>query len=175
MAAGRRPYPGWNVLVGERVYRQSPGTGRFQTPKAIPLAQPHDAEDRAVTLFGVLQPGKDAFDELCGGRAGLLGPAGHPGRGPLHVFGVVRRPVAGVGHVGAFSIDPPVAGHPPPLVEDLHDVGREPDLHFLRNQLVRGAVVVEVHGNVVIDIHFGLLPFGHLITGRWQGFQGGPG
>jgi hypothetical protein len=57
------------------------------------------------------------------------------------------------------------------LEEDLHRGIRKPNIELFMDQLVRNAVVVVVHFDVIVDIDPGALPFGIDIGLNREGFE----
>jgi hypothetical protein len=66
-----------------------------------------------------------------------------------------------------------VRGDSPALEEDLDGGGRETDIELFSDQLVRDAVIVVVHLDVIIDIDPGALPIGIDIGMNREGFENG--
>jgi hypothetical protein len=79
-----------------------------------------------------------------------------------------------VGRVGRALPAPPAAamgGNAAALEEDLDGGGGEADLDALVDELVRHAVVVGLHDDVVVDVHGGVAPLAQLVTGGGQRAQ----
>jgi hypothetical protein len=76
----------------------------------------------------------------------------------------------GGGHVGKIGGELPTApaaamrGDPASFEEHLDGGGGESDFEALVHEWVRDAVVVEVHHDVVVDVHRGVAPFAHLVA-----------
>lgn len=85
----------------------------------------------------------------------------------------------GLGHVGRLGgVGAPLGvsrmrSHAASLEEDLHGVGRDPELHRLFDQLIGHAVVVARQFDVVVDVDPGLLPFGVFVGCLRQRPEGG--
>jgi len=69
------------------------------------------------------------------------------------------------------AITPPVRGNSAALEEDLHGGVGKTNIELFVDQLVRDAVVVVVHLDVIIDIDPGALPFGISIGMNRKRFQ----
>src|SRR4030067_823865 len=75
--------------------------------------------------------------------------------------------------MSSLAITSWVRGDSAALEEDLHGGSRETNIELFMDQLVRDAVVVVVHFDVIIDIDPGALPFGIDIGMNGEGFQNG--
>src|SRR4030042_5240573 len=73
--------------------------------------------------------------------------------------------------MSSLAITSWVRGDSASLEEDLHGGIRKPDIELFMDQLVRDAVVVMVHLDVIVDIDPGALPFGIDIGMNRQRFE----
>jgi len=120
--------------------------------------QPQDLQTGAVGLLRVSAGGQGGLDELPGLRLDVPRPAQDAIGRLLGVVAVVGRHMLSLRSLAAVNPGRAVGGHPPVLEEDLHPALAGSDEDFLPDKLVEGDIVVPVELDVVVDIHFDLLP-----------------
>ena len=137
-------------------------------------AQSHEPEARAVALLGMRAALEDARDEPPGGGAGLFGPRDQPRRRPFGVRPMRPRHVRELRGKSAAAGEARMRGDAPPVEEDFDGRLREARLDPRVHELIRHAVEVVVHLDVIIDVDATRLPFGQLVARARQGLERGP-
>jgi hypothetical protein len=122
-------------------------------------------------LFWVRTVLEDEGNEILGMRSDLPCPADQAGGSPFKVSLVGFGHVLAQGGMSSLAITSRVRGHSAALEEDFHGGSREPDIELFMDQLVRNAVVVVVHLDVIIDVDPGTLPVRIDIGMNGKGFQ----
>ena len=170
VARRRRPGPGpgredgLDGPVAQRADVQRAAAGGLQAFGGVGAQQLHESEAAAVALFGVGPALEEPFDERCRVRSGLAAPGDEPRRCPFRMGAVGCRHVRGFGRVSAFPADPEVRGDPAVLVEDLHGLGRDPNIDLAAGQRVGDAVEGVFDLDVIVDVDTGLAPLGVLVA-----------
>ena len=150
---------------------ESPAGRRFDTCWFVVPRQVDDPEAGSVALLRIGTCRQYRFYELRSRCAGLSRPLDKAGWIPFSVVAVFRRHVLWQGGVTAPDVRPDMGGDTLPFVEHFYHTRGQPDVHSLVQQLVGDAVVMVVYLDVVIQVHFGLIPFGIFVglLGQQQG------
>src|SRR5438128_2017838 len=103
---------GVDMPVGAGADRDGAGAGGLQARLAIPLAEPQEAEARAVALLGMRAVGENRVDEDRRLWADGAGPGDEARGGPLQVALMGLGHVGRVGGVAAAEMAADVGGDP---------------------------------------------------------------
>ena len=160
--AGRED--GLDGPVAQRADVQGAAAGGLQAFGGIGAQEPHESEAAAVALLGVGLAFEEPFDERGRVRSGLAAPGDEPRRCPFRMGAVGGGHVCAVGRVSAFPADPEVRGDPAVLVEDLHGLGRDPNVDLATAQRVGDAVERVRDLDVVVEVDPGLAPLRVLVA-----------
>src|SRR3954447_555984 len=118
--------------------------------------------------------GEDRFHYLGSGGTDRGGPVNQARRSPLQMGLMTLRAVLGIGRMSISSAAAQMRSHPHAALKDLYRGCRQTGFQQLSCQLVRHAVVMPVHFDVVIQIGAYVFPLGDLVAlPRW-GLQGRP-
>ena len=131
---------------------------------AVGSQQCLEPEAAAVALFGVGPAVEELFDERGRVRSGPLAPGDQSGRSPTRMRAVRGGHVRPFGRVSASPVDPKVGSDPAVLVEDLHGLGRDPNVDLAAAQRVGDAVERVLDLDVVVDVDPRLAPLGVLVA-----------
>ena len=116
---------------------------------------------------------QDLLHQLGALGAGFARPFDESARRPFQVTLVTLGSMFIQAGKFARQVTARVSCHSLAVVKDFHGGGRRAGLQFLMNELVRNAVKMIRHAQMVVDIDFALGPSGQL-EGRWgQGQQRG--
>ena len=160
--AGRQD--GFDRLVAQRADVQRPAAGGLQAFGGVGAQQSLEPEAAAVALFGVGPALEELFDERGRVRSGLAAPGDQSGRSPPRMGTVGGGHVRRFGRVSASPVDPQVSSDPAVLVEDLHGLGRDPNVDLTAGQRVGDAVARMRNLDVVVEVDTRLAPLRVLVA-----------
>ena len=144
-----------NLLDGAKAIRAQPLgalAGGFEPIRPVFAAQSHEAQTRAVALFGVWPPFEDAGDEPARGGAGLFGPGDQPRGRPFGVRPMSAWHVRDLRGIAAAAGEAHVRGDRAVLEEDFDGRRRKARLDAFVDQLIRHAVEVVGDLDVIVDV-----------------------
>ena len=144
-----------NVFDGAKPIRPQPlrpVTRGFEAIRPMDPTEAHQAEARAVALFGMRPALEDARDEPPSGRTGLVRPRNQARRRPFGVRPMRAWHVRDLGGKPAPAGETQMRRETPPLEEDFHGRLGETGLDPFVDELIRHAVEIVIDFDVVIDI-----------------------
>lgn len=169
----RRLHENPDFPVGTDPQSESPLTGVLEGRGRVLPGQGQESQTASIGLLGMPAGGQEDLHHLSRCIPDPAGPLQEAFRTPA-AHGLV-----GLGHMGGQSGVAAgsgilfVAGHPFPVMEDLHDGLGDADPDLLVDQGMGNGVEVAVHLDVVVDMDPGLLPAGQLHSG-WTGGDRAP-
>ena len=162
VAAGRED--GVDGPVAQRADVQRVAACGLRAFGGVGAQQPHEPETAAVALFGVGPAIEELFDECGRVRGPALRPQAMSRDGVHSEWARWAAGMCDASVVSAFSVDPQVDGDAAVLVEDLHGLGRDPNVDLAAAQRVGDAVERVADLDVVVDVDSRLAPLGVLVA-----------
>ena len=146
--------------VATRASEERAATRNVEALGAVFLAEPKEAEARAVAPLGVPSVAQDHFAERAGVRTDLLGPSENARGRPLGVRAVAARHVLRHGRVAAAHEAARVRRDALAAVQDLDRRRRRPhaEVDIVVPQRMRRQVKMAAVRDVVVDVERDLLP-----------------
>ena len=137
------------------------------------FGQSHDPQTGAEPLLRMTPTFDNPGDQGFGMGAVFTGPGDDPGGGPFQIFLVGLGHMFRQGRMLPFFVTPRMAGNPVVFEQYFDRGGRQTDIDPLFDKLIGNAVVMIIHGNVVVDVDRSLLPLGVFIGSKGSGFIAG--